>query len=657
MSHSSYDSVKEQIREAIDIVELVSRFIPLSPSGRHYVGRCPWHDDSRPSLQVNQVRQSYKCWVCNIGGDIFSFIMQMEKVDFREAVEILADIAGIELKRFKEQKYTKPKMSSDHTIDPNDMLLEAVDYDDQLQTESQEPVVHSIDKKTIYRALDWVQKQYHEALLTLKEAAQAREYLQERGINEQSIRQFALGYVPLDREWLLKKINKAPRRIECLVAAGVLGESQFETDGTKKKYYDRFRGRLMFPIRDTQDRTIAFGGRIIVDDPEKRKYVNSPETVLFKKSKLMYGLDIARHTMTNSGRAIITEGYTDCIMAHQMGLTDTIAILGTALGSEHVQILKNLVKKMYLVLDGDVAGQTRTNAVLDMFIAQGVDIAILTLPAGADPCEFLLENGKDEFERLLKNESVDIMDHAFNTVTAGIDLKDDIVGSTQALDKLLKIVAETPTELAKPEDPVSLRLEKTLNRLSSRFGIAETKLRTRLKQLRDKKRNAVVYDYDSDDESEIKRIAPELMPDPLEIELLSLCFADPSTFNEFEQLVPDEWIISPITKRIQKRWKSIIEESGNCNFEKLLISFDEPELKNLMVEIDESASEKGVTAKMDGEKRKRMITEIVQGFTRRDIKRRTPQHIGELKDENLTREEKRNKLLEILKQKRTESSG
>ena len=648
MSYSHYDRVKEQIKDAIDIVELVSRFVPLKRVGRHYVGRCPWHDDSRPSLQINSERQSYKCWVCNVGGDIFSFIMQMEKVEFREALEILADMAGIPLE--------KPKKKHKNEND-----LESVNQ--ELQDESgEESTPTPIDKRTLFNTMDWVQKQYHEALQTLEEAENARVYLKDRGFSEQSIREFRIGYAPLERDWLLKKIGSSPRRIDCLEKVGVL--ARYEDEETKQtRIYDRFRGRLMFPIRDTQDRTIAFGGRLLPNTALKSsaKYVNSPETPLFQKSKQLYGLDVARLTMRNSRRALIMEGYTDCIMAHQVGIKDAVAILGTALGSEHIRILKRFADKMILVLDGDEAGQKRANEVLELFIAQGINMTMLTLPANLDPCEFLLGQGKEKFDELLNTYGIDPLEHAFRNATKNVDLEKDIVGSSNALDKLLSIIAAAPTNLGGVDDPVQLRLEKMIARLAERFRIAEQDVRKRLTEWRNRKSQAKAYgdvvDYEIVEELNTPT-APiwsrsEFAPDSLERELLELWFADPTTFEDLDNMIPDEWIQSPLTRQIQTVWREIQREEGQpCSFGRLLVRYDDPTVKNLLVELDESASEKGLGPGMDVEKRERLITEIEQGFSRRDIKRRNPRDLSDLKSDSLSKEEKQRKLQEILDRKR-----
>ncbi len=653
MSYSDYDRIKEQIKDAIDIVQLVSRFVPLKRAGRNYVGRCPWHDDSRPSLQVNPERQSYRCWVCNVGGDIFSFIMQMEKVDFKEALEILAEMTGISLEDVRRQNRAgrvserKRNPSEQSISDPNALLDEAGEAEGESVAAPQ-----PIDRRTLFNTMDWVRKQYHEALLTLDEAENARKYLLERGINEQSVRDFQIGYSPLDGSWLMNKVGGVPRRIECLEAAGVLARYKDEERNTER-IYDRFRGRLMFPIRDTQDRTVAFGGRILPNSPLKNpaKYVNSPETPIFSKSKQLYGLDIARLAMRTTKRALIMEGYTDTIMAHQCGIGDAVAILGTALGPDHIKTLERFVEKMVLVLDGDTAGQKRANEVLELFVAQGVDLTIVTLPAGADPCEFLLEQGKERFEELLREQGLDVLEHAFRATTRGVNIEKDIVGSSRALDQMIALIASAPLNLRSSNDPVQLRIVKTIARLAEQFRVPESEIRKRLKEQKERKSQTKNYGGVAGEELVEETSSwnrPELIPDALEREMLELWFADPATFETLDNMIPDEWIQSPLAQKVQSLWRGIQAEERECSFHKILVHFDDPAVKSLLVELDESAGDKGLGPEMDEVRKQQLITEIVQGFTRRDIKRRNPGELSDLKNETLSKEEKRTKLQEIL---------
>ncbi|MDR1492541.1 MAG: toprim domain-containing protein [Planctomycetaceae bacterium] len=491
MTDFAFD-VKERVRDATDIVELVSRYIPLRRLGQNYVGRCPWHDDSRPSLQVNPNRQSFKCWVCNIGGDVFSFVMQIENVDFREALEILADQAGIELPKQQRANIAVQRQFQQQTGTPDNINNNTSNGESAQTRQNAARPQEPLTKKTLYRALDWVAQKYHEYLLAGNEAGLARDYLNERGITAESIRKFRLGYAPLQRDWLLEQIKRDPHRVKILEMSGVLARRQEENNnneppqmsGYSPQPYDRFRGRLMFPIRDMQDRTIAFGGRLLPGSTlqSRAKYVNSPETYLFSKHKQLYGLDLARLTMRNTRRALIMEGYTDVIMAHQFGFSDAVAVLGTALGAEHIRILKRFVEKMVLVLDGDEAGRKRADEVLELFIAQGADIETLTLPGNADPCEFLLAEGAEAFNDQLQHHTTDALEHAFLSASRGVDLANDIIGTSRALDKVLGIIASAPA-VTNPTDPRRIRFEKTIQRLAERFGLPEKEIRGRLRQL------------------------------------------------------------------------------------------------------------------------------------------------------------------------------
>ena len=350
--------IKEQIRQATDIVDLVGGYLPLRRQGRIYVGICPWHDDSRPSLQVNPERQSWKCWVCDVGGDVFNFVMQHERIGFREALEMLADRAGIQL-RPASRPETPP--GSPH------------------------------DKKTLYSAMQWAAQQFHQCLLLAPEAEAARRYVEERGLTPESVQRFGLGFSPEGWQWLLDRARAKGFSVQVLEAVGLCAKSP-----NSGRYYDRFRGRLMFPIRDVQGRTIAFGGRILPgasgDNPAK--YINSPETKLFSKSDNLYALDLARERVTKLREIVVVEGYTDVMMAHQVGVDHVVAVLGTALGPRHIQVLRRFAHRVILVLEGDEAGQRRTNEILELFVAAQIDLRILTLPEEFDPCEFLLERGQ-----------------------------------------------------------------------------------------------------------------------------------------------------------------------------------------------------------------------------------------------------------------------
>ncbi len=443
MSFDPLDA-KERVRQAVDIVDLVGSYLSLRREGRGYKALCPWHDDTRPSLQINPERQSFKCWVCDIGGDVFSFIMQIEGVTFPEALNLLAERAGITLDR--------PAGGA-----------------------------KAIDKRALYQAMEWAAERYHRLLLDSPQAATARQYLAERKILPESIARFRLGYAPDEWNWLGQTANGTSHSPTILEKIGAL---RSKSGGG---HYDWFRARLMFPIFDAQGRTVGAGGRVLpgAGTDKVAKYVNSPETPLYSKSNLLYGLHLAREAIRKTHTALVMEGYTDVIVAHQCGFENAVSVSGTALGSQQIRLLQRFADRLriVLVLDGDAAGRRRTNEVLELFVAENADVRVLTLPDQLDPCEFLLSRGADAFTALI-DEAPDALTHAERDLTAGIDLTRDVHQASEALEQLLRIVAKGPRLSANTTTDDRLREEKILQRLAFDFHMPEEQLRSRLSQLR-----------------------------------------------------------------------------------------------------------------------------------------------------------------------------
>ena len=531
---SSFDA-KEQIRQAIDIVDLVGGVVQLRRQGRNYVGLCPWHDDSRPSLQVNPERQSFKCWVCDIGGDVFSFIMKMEGVEFPEALAMLADRAGISLE--KTHRADKPAASPDS------------------------PETQGVpDKRTLYQAMAWAERQYHDCLLTNAEAEPARKYLQERGITPASIEQFQLGFSPTDRDWILQCAGGSPQRARVLEAVGLLARP-----AAGGSLYDRFKGRLLFSIRDAQGRPVGLGGRVLpgLSDTSPAKYVNSPETPLFAKSHLLYGLDIAREAIRKSRTAMVMEGYTDCIVAHQYGFDNAVAVLGTALGEAHIRILKRFADRIVLVLDGDEAGQRRAKEVLELFVAQEVDLRILTLPDELDPCDFLQSRGRRPSRNCLEKETVDALSHAVRSETRGIDRQRDVHASSQALERLVAIVAKAPRLGHGTSGASRLREQKILEQLAFMFRVDEAEVRRHLTSVRGagrarrrrpgrKRRPPAIATW---------RQAEKI--EPCERELLGLLLGHPEHWPAVLSRVRAEQFLSPACRKIYET-SCRLSEARSC---------------------------------------------------------------------------------------------
>lgn len=674
--------IKEKIRDAIDIVDLVSRYVPsLQRKGRIYVGRCPWHDDNRPSLQVNPERQTYRCWVCNLGGDIFSFIQQIEGVDFKESLEILADMAGISL----------PKPSSPHrSFTPSGISPSSSD----IGPDAISPSGGSVSKATLYKSLDWLCEKYHQYYLTSPEAAEARNYIQERGISEQSVRKFKIGYAPMNTSVLLDWIGSSRSRVRTLIEAGVLAvrqnslfsETSLLSGGRnplsseeRSVLYDRFHGRVLFPIRDPSNRTVAFGGRILPHSAlnSPAKYYNSPETIVFTKSKMFYGLDIARNAIRAKKRVIITEGYTDTIMAHQFGFDETVAVLGTALGGDHVKILNRFAEKIYLVLDGDTAGRNRADQVLGFFVAQGADMAILTLPDNNDPCEFLLAHGKEAFEDQLQHHAVSALDHAFDQAVKGIDLS-NIIESSRALDSLLAVIALAPKNTNLQRDPAQIRVSQVIQRLAEKFRIEESQIKARLDVHRREQssvpwqgtearqpslpagENIIPIPQFDDETPEIltKRFGaippdiwktPSFMPQAFEIEFFTFWWTCPELFPELAANITANDFLSPISRQVFLLGTDLLSRGVHpVTFEAILRRYDSPAMISCLDAIAEQGNLKNLPSRLAKEgNRKVLLNQILDAFLNQRIKRVKPVQVSDLRGDNLDEQKKDQKLLEL----------
>lgn len=401
------DDFKEQVRSRIDLLALVSETVALRPQrgGRDYVGLCPFHDDRNPSMHVYTDRQSFRCWVCNLGGDCFAFVMQRDRVGFREALELLAQKAGLEMPRH---------MSRGEAGQDRDARMRH------------------------YELVAWAEREFHQCLIDDPIALRARKYLRDRGISDESMVRFRLGFHPDDWDWLQNRA-RGKYRPEELAAVKLVRERE-----GRGGFYDCFVDRVLFPIRDPQRRPIAFGGRILPDSRNQQgaKYLNSDEYPLFQKSKLLYGLDEAREWVAKGDLAVVTEGYTDCIVAHQHGLKNVVCTLGTALNESHVTLLRRFARRVVLVFDGDKAGQDATERSLPKFLAQEVDLRTLTLPGGQDPADYLNEHGPEPFRELLRGAR-EAWEFKYRRVMERYGV-DSIDSRHRVLQEMLEILAEVP---------------------------------------------------------------------------------------------------------------------------------------------------------------------------------------------------------------------
>jgi len=429
--------ILQQIRDRIDLIDLISTYVSLSKAGQNYKGLCPFHSEKTPSFSVNPVRQMFYCFGCSVGGDAFTFLMKQEGMDFMEALRELSQRTGVVLPERRESA-AKPTSGL-----------------------SRERYFH------VYQlAASW----YHRNLQETPEGQVARDYLDRRGITRESWSTFQVGCAPDGWNGLSKWLERQSVKPEELIQAGLVVRKETE-DGTRVSTYDRFRARVMFPIADPRGQVLGFGGRVM-EDGASPKYLNSPETDLFFKGRSLYGMDKARQSGASAGRFYLVEGYFDVIALHQNGIENVVAPLGTALTSDHVQILRRLVPSVMLVFDGDAAGMSAALRTLDLFMNSGIEVRVLLLPAGEDPDTFIRKNGVSAF-RELEGRAATLLDFAIMSVLNKAQ-NDSIQDRVKRADEILAILHKTKNPIEK---------EEYLKVVSERLGIRQDLLNKRLPTL------------------------------------------------------------------------------------------------------------------------------------------------------------------------------
>ncbi len=386
-----------QILQAVDIVGLISSYLSLKPQGKDFVGLCPFHDDHRPSMHVSPSKQIFKCFSCGAGGNIFQFMMLRERLTFPEAVKLLAEKAGIQL------------------------------------PQRQQPTAKGLDRTDLEKVNRWAADFFRQLLINPVTGKRARNYVKQRGINDEYSEFFQLGWAPDSWDSLLNAAKADNIPLDQLSHLGLL--VQRETGG----FYDRFRERLIFPVRDNLGRFIAFGGRTLGDDPAK--YLNSPESSLFDKSRALYGIFAAKDAIHKQKCVIVVEGYTDCIMAHQMGISNVVATLGTALTEEHARILSRYTDKIILMFDGDTAGRKAADRATEIFFKQRMEVSIATLSDNRDPCDFLLQEGPESFLKEMEAAS-DALEFKWRQMLDNLQAQDGIKGRARAIELFLELIAD-----------------------------------------------------------------------------------------------------------------------------------------------------------------------------------------------------------------------
>lgn len=434
------DSVEQtkQIKAASDIVAVVGSYINVTAAGKIFKAVCPFHNDTRPSLDIDPHRQRYKCWSCGAQGDVFAFVQNHEKVGFREARAILAAKAGIKL------------------------------------DEQQSPQDHHRTK--LLEVMRWAQAKYAYQYLEGDLGEEARKYMGARKLSGKTTRDFGIGFAPINGDWLVRLALAEGVPTDVLVEVGLIAAR----DG-QRGFYDRFRDRVMFPIKDVRGQVVGFGGRIMPNNPlaaRGPKYYNSAETPLFHKSELLYGLDLARHA--NAGYLAVVEGYTDVMMAHQCGVPQVVATMGTALNARHVAQLSRYAPKVVLLYDADAGGFAGVDRALELFVSQDVELAVATLPDGLDPCDLLVTPGGIETFKEVLTSAADALDFKLNKLLERDPTPSDAT-KLRIIDDILGVMASAPPV---PGAAAQMKRELIITRLSHRLGSKQETVWSRFGELR-----------------------------------------------------------------------------------------------------------------------------------------------------------------------------
>jgi len=554
------EATTSAIKNAIDIVALAGEYLPLRRSGTKYKALCPWHDDHNPSLELNPERQSFKCWSCGVGGDIFDFVKNIEHVDFSEALRMLADRAGIALESPPPNASPSPGPSKSELLEVN----------------------------------AWAEEVFARAL---QNSAEVLGYVDGRGLTRQSAERFRLGYAPEDRGWLLALARRQRISMEMLEQAGLTTTSP-DSPGLVR---ERFRGRLIFPIHDDRGRTIGFGGRILPEVERKlagegkhvAKYLNGPETSLFHKRSILFAADLARTASREAGWVAVVEGYTDVIAAHQVGLCNVVGTMGTALGEDHLRALRRLADRVVLVFDGDQAGQSAADRALELFLESELDLRVLTLPPNLDPCEFLLQVGGDAF-RGLAERAADPLAYLLTRAAARFDLE-SAEGSRRAAEWVLGIMSRVPethhlgleVKQAKVLDTLSHRLRvplEALNGLRRQMRRSVSQPRPSGAPMPGKAARPAGLAPGSVDSSDPPAAPPPIRQGELDrhdLELIQIALSEPAAITWLIPRLAVSALHDPPLRTLLQACYDLQNEGQSPSYENLMVRLDDPAVRAL----------------------------------------------------------------------------
>lgn len=490
-------NILDQIQDRVDIVEVIGNYITLKRTGRNFKALCPFHHEKTASFVVNPDKQIYHCFGCGEGGNVFGFVMKFERLDFPETVKMLAKKAGVEVPAVTE------RTASSQT-----------DY--------------------LYKINELAGNYYHDILQKSPQALLARDYLTKRGIKSETVEKFKLGFaLDLWDGFLNYARGKG-------IKEAALEKNGLVLPGKERGYYDRFRGRLIFPIFNVKGQPVAFGARVL--DKSLPKYINSPETPVYIKGYHLYGLNFAAEHIRNKDFCLIVEGYLDLITPYEAGFKNIVASLGTSLTIEQVKLIKRYTKNVVMVYDPDSAGEAATLRGLDLFIEEEMMVKVITLAPGLDPDDFIKQKGEKAFEEMI-NKALDLFDYKLGLLAAKYNIK-DLVQKSKVVGEMLPTIAKIPNAVLK---------SGYIKRLAQRLSVGEDDLLSELKKVK--------KDYSYIPQAQEAKAKTQTVIPPAEKILASLMLEDSVTISVVKSnLNVDDFSHAKIKKVVQKLFE--LDEQG-----------------------------------------------------------------------------------------------
>lgn len=502
----------DEITARADIVEVVKEYVPLKKEGRNFKGLCPFHHEKTPSFTVSEEKKIFHCFGCGVGGNVISFLMKIENINFPESIKKLGEKTGVAIPEAEMSASERKKRDK---------------------------------QERLYEINELALRFFHKILVDSEQGQPARDYLQKRNITEDAIKQFKLGYAIETWDSLLKFMTRKGVKYQELLEIGLISSRK-----SGNGYYDRFRGRLMFPILDNRDRVVAFGARILAEG--EPKYLNSPDTPIFNKSYHLYGINLAKKSIRDKDMSLVVEGYLDVIACYQQGITNVVASLGTAFTKYQASLLMRYSYNVGICYDADTAGSKATMRGLDVLSDLGCNVSVVNLPNGLDPDEYLQKQGKEALELLIK-EGQSLIEYKLDQA-----MKDN---DTSTIQGKLVVVEDLAEDLLSMKSFV-LR-QGAIDLLGEKLALDPETILSELKQINQDQKNAYNFQDTKDKDRDNNAISYDHFS-KVEILTLKLIIENNDFFSEIEKVGGADLFTSTLKELYQEILK-LYEATGEVN--------------------------------------------------------------------------------------------